>query len=237
MIGAGKAGQNSQVQTFLSTYGYTVTIGDTYSTFSRSSDFLGSYNAVLLMPGFSDDGLDMPTAGQTALLNYVQTGGGLVTTEWSAWLTSRSYLQTLSEAFPVSSVGTYRSTTSTTYFQSTYDSVIDYNLPASSYTFNNLRNSGGTESILTANDGATVFFTSSIASGAVGVAGWTYGSGRVISLSLLAAESDPNYQQLLANSIAWADPPTAVPEPSTLFLLGSALAGLWFWGRKKVKGI
>jgi hypothetical protein len=241
LIGAGDSSQDSLVQNSLATQGYTVIIGDAYSAFSGSVS-LSPYGAVLLMPGFSDNGLDMPTTGQTALLNYVKGGGGLVTTEWSIWLAATSRLTTLKSAFPVTSGGKYQSTTSTIYFKNVLDPVIDYNLSASSYSFSNLVNLAGTESALTAKSGATVFFDSSYGGSTPsiyeGVVGWTYQSGRVISLSTPAAENDLNYQQLLANSIAWADPPTPpVPEPSTLFLLGSGLAGLWFWGRKKFKCI
>lgn len=148
LIGGGDSSYNGIVRDALTAHGQTVTVGDPYDTFDGATP-LASYDAVLLMPAFGGQGGDMPTSGQNSLLAYVNNGGGLVTTEWSLWLTgSGGRLATLSPCFPAVSDGTYDYYPSTAYSRDAVDPVIDYNLPDSSYTFS-LADKGGTESQLT----------------------------------------------------------------------------------------
>jgi hypothetical protein len=234
LIGYGDASENTLVNNALSSHGFSVTIGDPFYSFTGSSS-LSSYNAVLVMPAFGGSGLDMPTAGQTALLNYVNGGGGLVTTEWVIWLAGTGRLTTLEAALPASSGGVYDYWGSAAYTKNVLDPIIDFNLPLSSYSFS-LYSHGGTESQLTAKGGATVFFDSTYAGLGVygGLVGWGVGSGRVISFSVLAAQNDADFQQLLANSLQWSTNVTA-PIPGSILLLGSGLVGLAAMRKRFIK--
>ncbi len=232
VLGAGDAGEDTRVKSVLESFGHSVTIGQVYSSFTGSVS-LTPYNAVLLMPNYSWSA-DMPTTGQSALLNYVSGGGGLVTTEWTIWGAETGRLGTLAPALPATSGGAYTYATPTTYFRNVADPIIDYNLlHAYSYIFT-LTNLSGTESRLTPKSGATTWFTTSYGgvsdTGYAGVVGWTYGSGRVISLSTLAAENElanADYRQLFSNTVTWvAGESVPVPIPGALWLLAPGLAGL-----------
>ena len=68
------------MQAVLQSQGNSVTLGPSYASFSGAG--LSGYNAVVLLPnGQYWNGVDMPTSGQQALVNFVQNGGGLVTNE------------------------------------------------------------------------------------------------------------------------------------------------------------
>jgi hypothetical protein len=114
-----------------------------------------------------------------------------------------------------------------TYNISTPNAVLDGGLP-SSFIFN-ADDVGGTETNFQPQSGATVFFGSGGFGGAGdGVIGWDYGSGRVISLSTLAGQtelSDANYSQLFGNAVNWVEGATAVPEPSSMVLIGLGMVG------------
>jgi len=77
---AGADDNDSAIQAVVQSQGNSVTIGPTFSNFTRAG--LAGYNAVLLMPNGNDWAQpDMPTSGQQALLNFVNNGGGLVAGE------------------------------------------------------------------------------------------------------------------------------------------------------------
>jgi hypothetical protein len=89
------------VQTLLDDNGQTASVGPSISTFT-GTDFSDISSVILLDGDGSTTGFQMPTAGQTALLNFIQAGGGLVTGEWSVWTNDdEGNLTTLAPAFPV----------------------------------------------------------------------------------------------------------------------------------------
>jgi hypothetical protein len=203
----------------------TVTIGSSISTFDGTG--LTGYNAVVLLDGdLTTGGYQMPAAGQSALLNFVNNGGGLVTGEWANWSNAfYSNMSTLAVAFPVVPTTVFDYASPLTYSRLVPNSILDNGTP-SSFTFA-ADNDGGTENQFAPKPGATAFFASSGGDSSDGLIGEAYGSGSVFSFSTLIGSSeltDPNYAQLFSNSVYAAESP--VPEPATLGLLGIASAAL-----------
>jgi hypothetical protein len=73
----------------LTAAGFTVTQSAVPSyQYNGTNPALTGFGAVVLLaggPGAASFSTDMPTAGQTALVNYVAAGNGLVLTEWAAY--------------------------------------------------------------------------------------------------------------------------------------------------------
>jgi len=216
----------------------SVVIGPNIPTYTGGD--LSGVSAVVLLDGDqTGNGYNMPIAGQTALLNFVNAGGGLVTAEWSVWSAhAESNSSTLAAAFPVVPTSTYDATPSITYGIGTPNATLDYNLPSSfSFTADNI---GGTETQFAPLPGGTAFITSSGSldwGTADGLIGWNYGSGRVASFSTLVGPtelSDPNYAQLFNNAVNYAagiNPPSA-PEPSTWAMMLGSLGALVYLRRR-----
>lgn len=214
----------------LTAFGHTVTLGVQKQHFDGSQSLSG-YDVVLLTDSYNWNSGVMPNAGQTALLNFVNNGGGLITSEWTLW--AGSQFSILAPAFPAFYGGAYNYASSTTYTAQTSDPIMNYNLPGA-FTFS-LTNIAGTESKVAAKAGATVFFTSSNFN-AVGVAGWNYGQGYVVNFSTLMATvelADANYRQLLSNAVNWAGQAVVVPLPATWLLVASGFLGLLGWRRRQ----
>ena len=79
LLSTGDPDRDAAIASLLTNAGWNVTVQN-YTTFTG---FTGTFNAVVLSDETDggEDG-DMPAAGQTALLNFVNTGGGLITLEW-----------------------------------------------------------------------------------------------------------------------------------------------------------
>ncbi|MEW6220143.1 MAG: VPLPA-CTERM sorting domain-containing protein [Thermodesulfobacteriota bacterium] len=233
VMSSGNATADAAVGSALTGAGHTVTAGLPWHQ-QNGGQGLASHDAVVLLNNYNWSSSPMPAAGQAEILDYVQNGGGLVTSEWFVWnLGSSDRFPGLAPLSPVQPTGSYNSAASTTYTQVTANPILNEGLPAA-MTFA-LGNISGTETVFNPWPGATVFYSSSNGGGVPGsggVVGWDAGSGRVISFSTLIGLtelSQPDYAHLFVNAVEWS---AAVPLPGALWLLGSGLAGLAVWRRR-----
>lgn len=245
IISSGIAANDAAADAALTAAGHSVTVtSQPIYDFNGSMNNLANYNAVVILQNGGPDGFAIPAAGQTALLNYIDGGGGLVTGEWSVWTNGARGNNTILEpALPVTPTGTYDYNSPITYTVSTPNGTLDAGLP-SSFTFPGY-NDGGTETLFQPKAGATAYFSSSDVSGQAsdGLIGWSYGSGKVISFSTLIGPTNltnADYSTLFSNAVNWAEGiSVVVPEPSSIVLMGAGILGvvsLARWARRRVAG-
>ncbi len=152
----------------LTAAGHLVTSGVESVDWDGTQADLSQYDAVLILNNFNWTG-SMPTAGRRALVDYVAGGGGIVTGEWlNYYVSCASYYVELEVLMPAICVA-YNSALSTNYSQVTADAILDEGLPTS-FSFG-LADIAGSESSLTAKEGAVVFFSSSNGGGTPDSAG------------------------------------------------------------------
>lgn len=221
MLSTGNGAWDNQIAASLQGFGHTVTVGPQYTAFNGSTNLSG-VDAVLLLTNWNWNTGDMPVAGQTQLVNYVNNGGGLVTSEWLLWKrAAQNNFLTLDAVLPGTTDATFFVGATTTYSRAVPDSILNAGLPSNfQFTLSNIL---GTETEMTPKNGATVFYTTS-QTGEAGLVGWQTGAGRVLNFSTLIGSTemnDPNYARLVSNALNWA---ASVPSPGALALLG--LAGL-----------
>ncbi len=167
LIGSGDSTNNGLLQSILTAQGDTVTVGPTYNNFIGGN--LSGYSDVLLVPNASPVPYyptgDMPVSGQQALVNYVNSGGGLVTSEWLMQdIVNGHQFQTLYPVLPFSpGFDIATSNTPITFSALTNDPVMNANLP-NSFAFPAGNGTGNsTESLYYAKSGAyCVFFDESM---------------------------------------------------------------------------
>jgi len=197
----------------LTAQGHTVTIGGPWSTFDGTVS-LNGFDVVLMNHGANWVGLgEVPVAGQQQLVAFVTSGGGLITTEWLVYnhgVYGGAPYATLMPIVPVTYGSFWNGAASTTLSVVEPDSVLNDSLP-DTFDIPLVNFAGGTETRLTARDGAAIYYRSSnISSGSIvgaGVAGWIVGEGRVMSFSSMPGPdslANPNYATLLGNAVDWA---------------------------------
>ncbi len=235
LLSTGVTAEDNAVVSLLTADGHNVTVGPDYYNYTGTGPSLSGYSSVILLQNDNGTGDNIPPAGQTALVNYVNGGGGLLTGEWTVWGNAADGHNTiLAPVLPVIPSTVFDYSNPITYTQTTANSVLNNGLP-SSFTFN-ADNNGGRETYFQPKTGATVYYGSSYGDGLIG---WNYGSGRVLSLSTLAGPielADPNYGRLFSNAVYFVDGAvTVVPEPSTLiaFSIGAVGLTLHCWRRRK----
>jgi len=212
VMSGGNSTADQAVLNALIARGHTPVIGVQSYLWDGTQVNLNQFEAVVLLNNYNWNQPGMPANGQSALLNYVAGGGGLVTGEWLIWnMDSAGKHKDLEPMIPADE-GTFNAGTSTTYTQVTEESIINNGLPPS-FSFN-LNNINSTESYLDSKDGATVFYSSSN-TGHKGVIGWNYGLGAVISFSTLISQTElanANYAKLFVNAVEWV----AAPHPFSI---------------------
>lgn len=236
---SGNAAADNALVTMLQGFGHTVTLGVSYLAFDGTQSLAG-HGVVYLQSNYnwSSGTLDMPIAGQTALVNFINSGGGLVTNEWTIWKTvSHNAFATLSTAFPVVPTAAFNGGGTTTYTQATPESMINAGLPAAFAV--PLTTISGTETFFTSlRPGASTYYNSSN-SGAAGLVGGTFGAGRVLQFSTVNGQgqvADPNFSRLLSNTLGFAATGSGTalaPEPDTLGLGSLGVLGLFLFLRQK----
>jgi hypothetical protein len=253
LISSGDAANDVEIQSVLQAAGDTVTIGPTYSNFTGTG--LSGYNAVFLNPSYdSTSQATMPVAGQQALVNYVNQGGGLVVGGMALVqsVMNQGAYQTLDSILPNTLSNTTTANSPITFTSLSANSVMNTGLPS---LFSFPASGYWTETLITPKTNATAFFATDQWTSAYGgpqgfgSIGWNFGSGRVLSLSTFSdptALGSTTYDQMLSNSVQWAaqasgappiinpNPPNpppisvhppAVPEPGSLLVFGMAGVG------------
>ncbi len=191
------------LKNYLQAAGHSVTLSATSETgYTGSNPAPTGYGAVIHLNGTTYS-TQMPTAGQTALVSYVQNGGGFITSEWSAYeqlqygtsairelvLTDRISGNTIPTTITVSN-------TAHTVMAGLGNSFV---LPSAGI------NVGGAHSF----SSYAVSVLATDADGSAAVAVRQYMSGRIVnfhtagnynSSSIL---SDGNMQRLYANAVGW----------------------------------
>ena len=188
--------------------GFTVTLSSTNeSNYNGSNPSPSDYNVIIHLNG-TTYGSTMPTSGQTALINFVSTQGGLYChSEWTAY--QGSNYSTMNEIILLTRTsGTTGSSIYTEVNSQSSHSILN-NIP-SSFTITGGFNIGPAKSF--ESNPVTVLMTQNT-NGTISdaVVTRTVGNGKVIGMSLggnyggYNILSDTNVQQLFINAVNWAN--------------------------------
>jgi hypothetical protein len=184
--------------------GATVTMSDTDETgYDGTNPAPDDFDAVIHLNGTTYS-TDMPTAGQTALVNYVEAGGGYIQSEWDAYEYGNGRMANMRDLilFDRTSGQEGSITVSDVVGQETHP-VLD-NVPGS-FTFNGGQNEGWVHSF--GADAAVVIMTDNYGYDAVAVREWE--QGRVVGFHNsgnyggYGTLSDTNIQQLYVGAVDW----------------------------------
>jgi hypothetical protein len=187
ILSSGDPSTDNAASLALTSRGHTVTIGLQYGAFDGSANLTGFDSVYLQCNANWTAASTMPAAGQQQLIDWVNAGGRLVTSEWVTYYsyTGGGKFEALGTILPGEHDFSYALTASATYTQVTPDPQINAGLPAE-FTFpmedpGGLYG-GGSETFTTAKVGANVYYTTNNSPGAAGLVGWTVGSGSVFSI-------------------------------------------------------
>lgn len=214
----------------LTNAGYTVTLSDTAEfAYNGSNPSPSGFDAVIHLngPTYSQA---MPTSGRTALINYVQAGGGFIHAEWNAYEVDEAGTMSGFEdltLFVRTGGGNGSGTVNVVAAQAGHPVLAG--VPS---TFSIPGGSGfGTDGMRTfTTQPATLLASDQSGQGAVAVR--EFGSGRVVGFhsagnySGSAPLQDVDLQQLYINAVAWSSGSVVVNQPPVADAGGPYTIGL-----------
>ncbi len=184
----------------LTSRGHTVTVGVDYTLFDGTVNLAG-FQTVYLQSNFNWVAGSMPAAGQQQLINWVNAGGRLVTSEWVVYYTYvGGKFEMLGPTLPAASSINYGTSLSATYSSVTPNAVINAGLP-SSFAFP-LTSYAGTETFTAAQPGATTYYSTSNSPTGAGLVGWAVGAGSAFCFTSTCGPdqvADANFGRLFSN--------------------------------------
>jgi hypothetical protein len=183
----------TDVANILTTAGFTVTTTVQDDQYYGTPD-PNNYNAVILLNG-ENYGNDMPTAGQTALVNFVSNGGGFIVFEWIAYEIENGRYQSMLDLVPITRVGGG-------------SDPDNYTVVASHPVTNGITSFSLTQGYNEGNaNSGTVLLTGTQSGDAV--VAKEYGLGKIVGFASAGNYNgyqpflEPNMQLLLVNSVNW----------------------------------
>jgi hypothetical protein len=205
VIPDGSASGAGILVTALNSAGYTATLGSTAShLYDGTNPALTSYGAVIVLAGGPTTpsyATDMPAAGQTAIVDFVNAGNGLVLTEWAAYQVANGRWQTLAPLVLLTRTKAYTGQVTYTVDPGFASHPLWAGLPAS-FTFASATNVGVTRTA------ANVVRVAGSAQAIDGVALRDAPVGRVVHVSHAGNYSpngwtNTNIQKLMGNAVGW----------------------------------
>jgi hypothetical protein len=202
ILSSGNSAIDGAAAAALTSRGHTVTVGVEYGLFDGSVSLAGFQTVYLQCNANWTMFTMMPVAGQQQLIDWVNAGGRLVTSEWVIYYTysGGGKFETLGPILPGTQTFQYGQGLGTTYTSVTPDPAINAGLP-SSFAFS-LTSYTGTETFSVVKPGATTYYTTANSATAFGLAGWTIGSGSVYSFTSTCGPDqtgDANFGRLFSN--------------------------------------
>ncbi len=202
---AAAAANDQVIANALTARGMDVTVGVEWSDWNGTQIDLSMVDVVVFLNSYNWNGSDMPLAGQNALIDFVNGGGGLITAGSVGYNTrdSNSDLRVLRDVLPFTYTG-WTTDPVFTYTVKTADSTVGAGLP-DTFTFA-AEDIEGTNEWLLAKDGATSFYTIDPRTNS-GVVGWQYGAGRIASFSTMLGVTEfgnDNFATLFGNTVGWS---------------------------------
>jgi hypothetical protein len=246
LTGGGGNSSDKRVIDALKGAGFNVTVGVQTPTWNASQANLGSFDGLVMLNNANWRG-QMTNEGAASIRDYVSNGGGLITGEWLSYNATRNSV--LDEFLPTYYVG-HNGTSTTDFILSQQDDIVSAGL-GNRFKVDKAWYSGS-EATLRAKGGATIFYNSSAAN-AVGLAGWEFGKGRVMTFSNIFASADIqnlDLDKLIVNSMKWSTHkrnggggggggvPSVTPEGSSIALMAGGVLPfglLWAKSRRRQK--
>ncbi|MBC7833708.1 MAG: hypothetical protein H7Y88_01230 [Phycisphaerales bacterium] len=206
VLSSGDSVLDAQYEEVLEAHGHTVAFAPQWYQYDGTASLAGVDAILLLNNANWNFGGPMPAVGQTQIVNFVNNGGALVTTEWTVWnngFNGTVDFDLLDVVFAVEPSSNFRLMAEATYTQSVSNPVINAGLPASiNFTADTF---SGTETYFVAKPGASEFYTSD--GYGSGLVGWSVGGGRCANFSTCIGPQqldDANFSRLLSNTLDWA---------------------------------